>query len=626
MASRFVLPFADVGSGISPSDGAKLEFFVSGTSTQKDTFSDEALTTKNANPVIANGSGVFPAIFLPDGGRYKVTLDDKNIVQKFEADPVVGVVSAGITAKTFDTVALMIASTELNIGDIVETAGYTTKGDGGDNRYEVVAAATSTVDGGSFIDLTGITGQAKGLFPKDIVNVKQFGAVGDNVSDDTTEIQAAITFNNGTTEVPPGSYKVTALTISLPDQTLSGSTYASKILSSDNTSDVITITAAANSTRLTGLTFSTSDGGKRTGGKFIKSSAFRTLIDNFIMFNGFDGILYDTNSICTIDQGEFRNFGPSGDCIEIDTPGADVSINEIVMDHPAGAQPATGILVTSVQDVTISNCNLIHCGDDLKLAPPTGKTTASVWATNTFFDTAVRGVSINPTGGNVIRVRFDSCWFSSHTNQGVAIDSSGGGLIDGVTFIDPHCHLNTSNGFQIFTGGNTKNINVIGGAMAQNGGSGIAVGVGSTDFFFRDVRAGAIDGLTGNTGSGIFVDTGCTNFEISDSRFVGNTVSGYNGGSFGATGAVVKGNTGFKTVGQGSGIITSAATSVTVSHGLAVTPLITEINVTPTSALQSATEFWITTVTATTFDINVDIAPGSSISFGFNVNSDIRGF
>ena len=208
MASRFVLPFADVGSGISPSDGAKLEFFASGTSTQKDTFTDEALTTPNANPVIANGDGVFDDtdIFLPDGGRYKVTLKDKNNVLIFESDPVVGGVSGSLSIKSFDTVAAMVASTELNIGDIVETAGYLSKGDSGDNQYEVVAAATGTVDAGNFIDLA--THQAKGLFPRGTSTLKQWGAVGDGVADDRNAIQAVIDSAPISCYFPSGKYLV----------------------------------------------------------------------------------------------------------------------------------------------------------------------------------------------------------------------------------------------------------------------------------------------------------------------------------------------------------------------------------------------------------------------------------
>jgi len=86
MTSRFVLPLADVGRGITPNDGAKLFFFVVGTSNKKATYSDSTAMTKNANPVIADGNGVFPQIWIK--GSYKVVLKTKNNKQIWEQDPV----------------------------------------------------------------------------------------------------------------------------------------------------------------------------------------------------------------------------------------------------------------------------------------------------------------------------------------------------------------------------------------------------------------------------------------------------------------------------------------------------------------------------------------------------------
>lgn len=79
--SRFIQPYADVGKGITPNDGAKYWFYESGTSTPKNTYADEALTIPNTNPVISDGNGVFPDIWL-EAGAYKVRLTDKNDVQK----------------------------------------------------------------------------------------------------------------------------------------------------------------------------------------------------------------------------------------------------------------------------------------------------------------------------------------------------------------------------------------------------------------------------------------------------------------------------------------------------------------------------------------------------------------
>ena len=86
--SRFVLPYQTVidNTGV-PLPGALLYFYVSGTNTPLNTYSDVALTTPNTNPVVANAAGVFPSIFMP-GVDYKVVLEDSSFNQIWTADPV----------------------------------------------------------------------------------------------------------------------------------------------------------------------------------------------------------------------------------------------------------------------------------------------------------------------------------------------------------------------------------------------------------------------------------------------------------------------------------------------------------------------------------------------------------
>ena len=213
MANRIVHPFFDTGNGITPEDGAQWFFFIDGTNTPKNTFSDEALTTPNTNPVISDANGLFSDIWGTEGDKYKTELKDKNGVQKWApSDPIIvpfGTITSitdQLSSKQFDTVALMVADTKLVVGDIVNTLGYLSKGDGGDNTYEIVSAATGTDDGGSFIDLTGVTGQAKGLFPRGIINATQFGAVGDGVTVDTTALLNSDIF--GPTTLLPGTYRL----------------------------------------------------------------------------------------------------------------------------------------------------------------------------------------------------------------------------------------------------------------------------------------------------------------------------------------------------------------------------------------------------------------------------------
>lgn len=114
-------------------------------------------------------------------------------------------------SNTYESVADMVADPNVVIGSYVSTAGYYTPGDGGGNEYKIVAGGTGTADGGSFIDLdNGL--QASGLFGG-VINVRQFGAKGDETSDDTTAIQNAYnSIDSGYVCWPPGVYRKTAAT------------------------------------------------------------------------------------------------------------------------------------------------------------------------------------------------------------------------------------------------------------------------------------------------------------------------------------------------------------------------------------------------------------------------------
>lgn len=88
MAQRFYMPRATAldANGF-PISGAKLNFYVTGTSTPLGTFSDQALTSANTNPVVADGNGRFGEIWL-QALEYKVVLTDAADVVIWTADPV----------------------------------------------------------------------------------------------------------------------------------------------------------------------------------------------------------------------------------------------------------------------------------------------------------------------------------------------------------------------------------------------------------------------------------------------------------------------------------------------------------------------------------------------------------
>ncbi|MGB1214618.1 MAG: hypothetical protein ACPG4X_14735 [Pikeienuella sp.] len=103
MATRFAVPVTQLvnDDALSVAAGWKLNFYTTGTTTNKDTFSDSGLTTANSNPVVADSAGRFGDIFL-ESGDYRVVLTDADDVEKWTADPVEGATasSGAIDPKT----------------------------------------------------------------------------------------------------------------------------------------------------------------------------------------------------------------------------------------------------------------------------------------------------------------------------------------------------------------------------------------------------------------------------------------------------------------------------------------------------------------------------------------------
>lgn len=107
-------------------------------------------------------------------------------------------------AHFFDTVADMNAS-DLADGDYAKTLGYYTKDDMGGAYYKI----SSTIPSGYYETLT--SGLYAELILEDTMSVKQFGANGDGVADDTVAIQTAVD-NCLNVCVPEGTYMVNAIT------------------------------------------------------------------------------------------------------------------------------------------------------------------------------------------------------------------------------------------------------------------------------------------------------------------------------------------------------------------------------------------------------------------------------
>jgi hypothetical protein len=91
MSTLFYPPHAYIPSGTGlPQAGLLAYFYVTATSTPKNTYSDFALTTPNANPVVADANGVWPAIYLDSDINYRVTIRTALGVLVYTQDDVPG--------------------------------------------------------------------------------------------------------------------------------------------------------------------------------------------------------------------------------------------------------------------------------------------------------------------------------------------------------------------------------------------------------------------------------------------------------------------------------------------------------------------------------------------------------
>lgn len=129
--------------------------------------------------------------------------DENAHASKFEA-------MHGQLVNVYNNVAEMKQSTRLKVGMAAKTLGYYSANDGGGAYYTIREKADGDVDdGGSVHELAnGLVAEL--IVENGIVNVKQFGAKGDGVTDDTVVIQNAL--NAGSTVIfPDGIYMVNAV-------------------------------------------------------------------------------------------------------------------------------------------------------------------------------------------------------------------------------------------------------------------------------------------------------------------------------------------------------------------------------------------------------------------------------
>jgi hypothetical protein len=151
--------------------GALLDVFQSGTTTRVSVFSDADLSAPLTNPVVADASGVFPTVYFDNSAAVRVRVRQANGSVLGDADPYF---SDGLSATD-----IVFEGAPLDEAISARPTSATLAASGGAGLVGFIQAGTGAV---------ARTTQAK---LRETVSVKDFGAVGDGVTNDTAAIAAA---------------------------------------------------------------------------------------------------------------------------------------------------------------------------------------------------------------------------------------------------------------------------------------------------------------------------------------------------------------------------------------------------------------------------------------------------
>ena len=447
----------------------------------------------------------------------------------------------------------------------------------------------------------------------DVANVRDFGAVGNGVTDDTAAIQAAL--NTGRNAyMPSGTYLISSgLSIIIAGQNIIGDgPKQTNILVSGSSYDAITISADYGGVEGVKIYSSL----PRVSGAFINiNTATRgNYIRTFVFQSAYIGIHISADAVITyIENGEILDCTPSTGTGIIINGGNDTFINHIVMDS-IGTEPLCGISVKKTQAIWVSDCDIINFGTPLDISPNGLLSGLVTWCffSQLALDSSIgSGIQVIPSNGATVKgLFFDNCW-SSTNNRGVYVASTSGGIVDTVHFTDCTFYNNQLQGALVDNaGGNVRNVEfnncrAAGNSQAASGVSaGFDISNNVVNFAVRGCRSGAHAGFPATQSYGILIGTGCNEYVITDNNLIGNvTAAAFDNSKSTSTFRSVSNNVGYITESKGISTISSGNTSLTVSHGMQSTP--STVFITPSNVNLNGRSFWSGTYTSNNFDIEI---------------------
>jgi hypothetical protein len=374
-----------------------------------------------------------------------------------------------------------------------------------------------------------------------VVNVLRYGAIGDNIADDTAAIVAAISIasvGGGTVFFPPGSYKVSSSLVI-------GTVFNVYLLGAGVSVSSINPTTAVTSAVVFGGTGS--GGGGFCGFSNLTINCGAATACNALTVNGTNGFWCENINIQAAQIGilcsrgviqffsRFNMGAIKGIGIQVNG-GNDQYFDVGVISNVGFPQGNAGINITNSGGVWLTNLDVISTNVGLSINPGNGQTVTWLFAINCAFDTCSNnGIDVAPTGtGAVYGLDFTGCWTSSMTNQGVHFGPLGTSTVNGVRFNSHRSFNNGLDGLAFTVGGSATLTNVSinnsdfsGNSMTTlNTYSGITVGSGIGAFSITGCRSGQAENFGVTQARGILINAGASNnYSITGNDLRGNNIA-----------------------------------------------------------------------------------------------------
>jgi hypothetical protein len=528
--------------------------------------------------------------------------------------------------------------TEVGVTQVTFTSGLSA----GDEVVFICGQTLNNGQGASNINFlalgTGAQSRTVQSKLRDVVSVKDFGAVGNGIANDAGAIQLAINAvaaaGGGTVYLPAGNYLMnsgvtwTASGVHLKGAGVSATTLTCNFASGD----IICIgDGAANPNDCSIEHLSISSVPVKTSGAAIRFRNGHNLRAGFFRVN--------SNMLVGVDLDagpqqflyyvhDFEILSGSNAGIRIGEAGSGIP-QDVWIGQGIIASAGAGLLMLNASGIYLRTIDLLGCNTAFTTYPAAGQRVSAVFALELIADTCnSHGFNIITNGGSVNEMTFTACWASSC------------GVVD------------NGAGFKFSTGGGSvAGVSVTGGRVINNKGHGILL-EGGTDFTFTGVQVmcnstagiglyhgmavaagvgqwtvnGGVYGQGGlfpvnNQGYGILVVAGGSdNYAILGANVLGNVTGGIADAGTGTTKFIAH-CPGYRTTGRGAATITSGNNSVTINHLLSTAPLTTDFLVVPVGSLSASgvTELWVSAASATTVTFRTDVNTTSDLALAYDV-------